>query len=73
MIHIINVLSNQTMLPIQIWKLLFCNNETKNLRNILLIAEICLCAPYSNASIERFFSQMRLKMIGEINLMRKTC
>ena len=60
MIHTINVLSNQTMPPIQIWKLLFCNNETKNLRNILLIAEICLCAPYSNASIERFFSQMRV-------------
>ena len=34
MIHTINVLSNQTMPPIQIWKLLFCNNETKNLRNI---------------------------------------
>ena len=58
MIHTINVLSNQAMPPIQIWKLLFCNNETKNLRNILLIAKICLCAPHSNASIKRFFSQM---------------
>ena len=26
----------------------------------MLIAEICLCAPYSNASIEGFFSQMRV-------------
>ena len=60
MIHTINVLSNQTMPPIQIWKLLFRNNETKNLRNILLVAEIGLCAPYSNASIEQLFSQMRV-------------
>lgn len=60
MIHTINVLSNQTIPPKQIWQLLFRNDATKNLHNIFLIAEICLCAPYSNACIERFFSQMRV-------------
>ena len=28
--------------------------------SVLLLAEICLCAPYSNATLERFFSQMKV-------------
>ena len=46
--------------PLKMWQLL---NPFKNVRrwnNIFLIAELCFCAPCSNASIERFFSQMRI-------------
>ena len=59
-IYTINSLSNQTLPPLEIWKLLFRNQETKDLRNFLLIAELCLCAPLSNAAIKHFFSQMRI-------------
>ena len=59
-IYTINSLSNQTLPPLEIWKPLFRNQQTKDLRNILLIAELCLCAPFSNAAIERFFSQLRI-------------
>ena len=59
-IYTINSLSNQTLPPLEIWKLLFRNQETKYLRNFLLIAELCLCAPLSNAAIKHFFSQMRI-------------
>ena len=44
--------------PLKMWQLL---NPFKNVRrwnNIFLIAELCFCAPCSNASLERFFSQM---------------
>ena len=44
----------------------------KDLRNILLIAELGLCAPFSNAAIERFFSQMRIvKTDGQNKLNEK--
>ena len=59
-IYTINLLSNQTLSPLVIWKLLFHNQQTKDLRNFLLIAELCLCTPFSNAAIERFFSQPRI-------------
>ena len=59
-IYTITSLNNQTLPPLEIWKLIFSNNQTRGLQNILLIIEICLCAPCSNASLERFFSQMRI-------------
>ena len=46
--------------PLKMWQLL---NPFKNERwwnNSFLIAELCFCAPCSNASLERFFSQMRI-------------
>ena len=59
-IYTINSLSNQTLPLLGIWKLLFHNQQTEDLQNILLIAELCLYAPFSNAAIECFFSQMRI-------------
>ena len=46
--------------PLKMWQLL---NPFKNgcgWNNIFLIAELCFCAPCSNASLERSFSQMRI-------------
>ena len=46
--------------PLKMWQLL---NPFKNVRrwnNIFLIAELCFCAPCSNASLESFFSQMMI-------------
>ena len=59
-LYTINSLSNQTFPPLEIWELLFCNQQWKDLRNILLIAALCLCVPFSNAAIQHFFSQMRI-------------
>ena len=42
------------------WTLFFDKQQTKDLRNILLIVELCLCAPFSNAPIDCYFSQMRI-------------
>ena len=73
-IYTINSLNNQTLPPLEIWKLLFRNQQTKDLQNILLIAKLCLCVPFSNAAVERFFSQMRIvktdwrNKLNEINL-----
>ena len=47
-------------LTLKMWQL---SNPFKNERgwnNVFLIAELCFCAPCSNASLERFFSQMRI-------------
>ena len=73
-IYTINSLNNQTLPPLEIWKLLFRKQQTKDLQNILLIAKLCLCVPFSNAAVERFFSQMRIvktdwrNKLNEINL-----
>ena len=67
-IYTINSLNNQTLPPLEIWKLLFRKKQTKDLQNVLLIAELCLCTPFSNASIKGFFSQMK---IGKIDCRNK--
>ena len=41
-IYTINSLNNQTLPPLEIWKLLFRKKQTKDLQNVLLIAELCL-------------------------------
>ena len=53
--YTLNSLNTQTLPPIQLWKLLFSYKSGKSWDNILLLAELCLCAPYSNAILERFF------------------
>ena len=47
--------------PIELWCKLGKMGSTKSQWNgILLIIELCLCAPYSNATLERYFSHMNI-------------
>ena len=46
--------------PLKMWQLLNPFKNERRWNNIFLIAELCFCAPCSNASLERFFSQMRI-------------
>ena len=47
--------------PIVLWgKILILGKNEPNWRGISLIIRICLCAPFSNASLERFFSHMNI-------------
>ena len=47
--------------PIEFWsKILSLADEHIFWKPTTLIIEICLCAPFSNASLERLFSQMNL-------------
>ena len=45
--------------PLKMWQLLNPFKNERGWNNIFLIAELCFCAPCSNASLERF-SQMRI-------------
>ena len=45
--------------PLKMWQLLNPFKNERGWNNIFLIAELCFCVPCSNASLERFFSQMR--------------
>ena len=65
--YTLNSLNTQTLPPIQLWKLLFSYKSGKNWDNILLLVELCLCAPYSNAILERFFSQMKVVKTDWLN------
>ena len=53
----------QTMDPTELWKNVFQlkkhDNDKEDWSLTLLIVEICLCAPYSNAALERFFSLLK--------------
>ena len=47
--------------PIEFWsKILSLADEHIFWKPTILIIEMCLCAPFSNASLERLFSQMNL-------------
>ena len=47
--------------PIEFWsKILSLADEFFFWKPTILIIEVCLCAPFSNASLERLFSQMNL-------------
>jgi hypothetical protein len=47
--------------PIDLWgKIIILSKNKPNWKGISLIVEICLCAPFSNASLERFFSHMNI-------------
>ena len=46
--------------PLKILQLLNPFKNKRGWNNIFLIAELCFCAPCSNASLKRFFSQMRI-------------
>ena len=53
----------QTMDLTELWKNIFQlkkhDNDKEDWSLTLLIVEICLCAPYSNAALERFFSLLK--------------
>ncbi|XP_066928483.1 zinc finger protein 862-like [Clytia hemisphaerica] len=52
--------NHQIHTPIKVWQFLNPYKDDRGWSNIFLIAELCFCAPSSNASLERFFSQMRI-------------
>ena len=41
-------------------KILDIGREKESWIGVCLILEICLCSPYSNAALERLFSQLKL-------------
>ena len=53
----------QTIDPTELWKNVFLlkkhDNDKEDWSLTLLIVKICLCAPYSNAALERFFSRLK--------------
>ena len=54
--------------PLLLWgKLAKLGEEKPDWRGILLIIELCLCAPFSNATLERFFSHMNIVKSEERN------
>ena len=53
--------NTSTVNPIEFWsKILELNQDKKQWKVSLLLVEICLCAPFSNASLERLFSHMNI-------------
>ena len=53
--------SLSTANPIDLWgKILILGKNKPSWKGISLIVEICLCAPFSNASLERLFSHMNI-------------
>ena len=42
--------------PIDLWLLLYVNSDKSRFESVFLLAELCLCAPYSNAAVERGFN-----------------
>ena len=47
--------------PIEFWsKILLLHQENNSWKATLLLVELCLCAPFSNASLERLFSHMNI-------------
>ena len=56
------------------WPMLRQINEHDRFKDIFLLSELCFCAPYSNATVERFFNYMKVvksdwrSRLGEKNL-----
>ena len=47
--------------PIEFWsKILLLHEENNSWKATLLLVELCLCAPFSNASLERLFNHMNI-------------
>ena len=47
--------------PIEFWsKILLLHQENNSWKATLLLVGLCLCAPFSNASLERLFSHMNI-------------
>ena len=59
--HAIKHFNTQIQPPLALWQYLYGIPESKSWLNIFGVIEICMCAPCSNATLERFFSQLRVK------------
>ena len=46
--------------PKQFWNFIHQRKDNKEWDHIMLLIELCWCAPFSNATLERFFSQMNV-------------
>lgn len=46
--------------PKQFWQFVNQRKENRGWENILILIELCWCAPFTNAHLERFFSQMKI-------------
>ena len=62
--HAMNNYNHLIYTPLTMWQLLNPFKNERGWNNIFLIAELCFCVPCSNASLERFFSQMRIVKTG---------
>ena len=58
--HAIKDFNTQIHPPLALWQYLYGMRESKNWLNIFGGIEICMCAPCSNATLERFFGQLRV-------------
>ena len=58
--HAIKHFNTQIHPPLVLWQYLYGIRESKSWLNIFGVIEICMCAPCSNATLERFFSQLRV-------------
>ena len=58
--HVIKHFNTQVHPPLALWQYLYGIRESKSWLNIFGVIEICICAPCSNATLERFFSQLRV-------------
>ena len=56
--HAIKHFNTQIHPPLALWQYLYGIHESKSWLNIFSVIEICMCAPCSNATLERFFSQL---------------
>ena len=59
-IYSLNQLSPSVLDPGQFWKLLYDQRNTQTWNQAFLLLELCLWAPYYNATLESFISQMRV-------------
>ena len=47
--------------PMNLWsKICLGNKEKQSWHDIILLVELCLCTPFSNATLERFFSHLKV-------------
>ena len=59
-IYSLNHLNPLVSDPRQFWELLHDWRNTQTWNQAFLFLELCLCAPYSNTTLERFFSQLHV-------------
>ena len=73
--HAIKHFNTQIHPPLALWQYIYGIRESKSWLNIFGMLEICMCTLCSNATLERFFSQLHVvksvwsNCLGEENLM----
>ena len=56
----LNNMNHVIVHPKQFWKFINQRRENRAWENIIILIELCWCAPFTNAHLERFFSQMKV-------------